>query len=90
MGRKGTGKMRKMENGVKENSEMGKIRNNSNGKCDKWKRARMAERKRREKRGKGDYGKLSRGDLAALGRRRPWANRLFSKIMERKILNFFI
>ena len=31
---------------------------------------------------------LSRGQLAALSRRIPWANRLFSKSMKGKILNF--
>ena len=30
----------------------------------------------------------NRGESVALGRRRPWANRLFSKSMKRKILNF--
>ena len=29
-----------------------------------------------------------RGESAAMGRRMRWANRLFSKIMKRKILNF--
>ena len=29
-----------------------------------------------------------RGESAALGRRMPWANRLFSKSMKGKILNF--
>ena len=29
-----------------------------------------------------------RGELAALGRRMPWANRLFSKSMKRNILFF--
>ena len=29
-----------------------------------------------------------RGESAALGRHMPWANRLFSKSMKRKILNF--
>ena len=31
---------------------------------------------------------MSRGDPAALGRRVPWANRLFSKSMIGKILSF--
>ena len=30
----------------------------------------------------------SKGELAALGRRMPWANSLFSKSMKGKILNF--
>ena len=30
----------------------------------------------------------SSGESAALGRRMPWANRLFSKSMKGKILNF--
>ena len=32
--------------------------------------------------------KLGRGESAALGRSMPWANRLFSKSMKGKILNF--
>ena len=31
---------------------------------------------------------VSRGGSAAVGRRKPWANRLFSKSMKGKILNF--
>ena len=34
-----------------------------------------------------NYG-MCRGESAALGRRMPWTNRLFSKSMKRKILNF--
>ena len=34
------------------------------------------------------YIERRRGESAALGRRMPWANRLFSKIMKGKILNF--
>ena len=34
------------------------------------------------------YSNPCREELAALGRRMPWANRLFSKSMKGKILNF--
>ena len=32
---------------------------------------------------------IRRGESAPLGRRTPWTNRLFSKTMKGKILNFF-
>ena len=34
------------------------------------------------------YGEVARGESAALGRRMPWANRLFSKSIKGRILNF--
>ena len=34
------------------------------------------------------YWTISRGELAALNRRMPWANRLFLKNMKGKFLNF--